>query len=62
MRASVRVCGGWMGVDKFIQNQADGGGGGGGGVRERSPHCGQIILKIKQILIENTGYTPNFRL
>ena len=39
-----------MGVDKFIQNQADGVGGGvggvgggGGGVGERSPHCGQII-------------------
>ena len=48
-----------MGVDKFIQNQADGLV---GGVGERSPHCGQIILKIKQILIENTGYTPNFRL
>ena len=40
-------------------------GGGGGGrerVGERSPHCGQIIKKIKPILIENTGYTPNFRL
>ena len=37
-----------MGVDKFIQNEADrgwgvGGGGGGGGVGERSPHLGQII-------------------
>ena len=34
-----------MGVDKFIQNQADvgGGGGGAGGVGERSRHCGQII-------------------
>ena len=31
-------------VDKFIQNQADGGAvGGRGGVGERSPHCGQII-------------------
>ena len=50
-----------------IQNQADGGWGGGGGwvgggggVGEHSRHCGQIIKKIK-ILIENTGYTPNFR-
>ena len=33
-------------------------GGGGEGIGERSPHCGQIIKKIKQILIENTGYTP----
>ena len=30
-----------MGMDKFIQNQADWGRGGGAG--ERSPHDGQII-------------------
>ena len=42
-RALACVCVWWlgMGVDKFIQNQVDGGGG--GWVRERSPHCGQII-------------------
>ena len=36
-----------MGVDKFIQNQADWGVGGGVGERvgKSSPHCGQIILK-----------------
>ena len=35
--------GGGMGVDKFIQNQADVVGEGGGDFGERSPHCGQII-------------------
>ena len=42
----VCVCvwgGGWGWTNSF-QNQADGVGGG-GGVGERSPHCGQIILK-----------------
>ena len=53
VRACVCVCvvvgdGGWTNSFKIKQM----GRGGWGVVGERSPHCGQIIQKIKQILIE----------
>ena len=39
-----------------------GGGGGGRELANVSPIVDKLFKKIKQILIENTGYTPNFRL
>ena len=58
----VCVCVWWlgMGVDKFIQNQADGGGV--GELANVASIVDKLFKKIKRILIENTGYNPNFRL
>ena len=38
------------------------GGGGGEESANVAPIVDKLFKKIKQILIENTGYTPNFRL
>ena len=58
VRVCVCVCGG--GVDKFILNQADGGGV--GELANVASIVDKLFKKIKQILIENTGYNRNFRL